>query len=125
MNCQGFKAALHAYFARRLARAEERELEAHAGSCPECGALLRLCREISCKEFVELLNEYVDGELDASRRAVFDRHLSVCPDCTNYLDSYKKTMQLSLAAMIGAPLLAEPPPAELVAAVLEARKRAK
>ncbi len=35
---------------------------------------------------------FLDGELPPEERAVFEEHLSLCPPCVQYLDSYKKTI---------------------------------
>ena len=59
-------------------------------------------------------------KLARDHAATFDRHLAVCPDCTNYLESYRKTMGLSVAAM--SELGKREIPEDLVRAILEARK---
>jgi anti-sigma factor RsiW len=121
MTCTVLKTAAHDYFLGLLAPSEVARIDAHVEGCEECAALMRVCRELSCREFIEFLNDYVDGELDPERRAVFDRHLAICGDCTAYLDSYRKTMQLSVTALKGSVLPDEPIPAELVRAILAAR----
>jgi len=123
LDCDEYKARLHAYFMDALEPDEVARIDRHAASCGPCGDLMRLAREISCKEFVEFLNEYIDGELDAGRRAVFDRHLGICPDCTAYLDSYKKTMSLSVAALREAGLAPAKIPDDLLRAILAARRK--
>jgi len=79
---------------------------------------------MNCREFTEFLNEYLFGNLPAEERAEFDRHLAECPWCVRYLDSYRKTIQLtqSLAASDSS----SPPqdaPEELIQAILSARGR--
>ena len=123
MNCNEFKQSAHDYYMGRLEPAEDAAFVGHATSCPTCGQLRALCEELTCRDFVDFLNEYIDGQLDPERRAVFDRHLAICSDCTKYLDSYTKTMRLSVAAFAPKQPIAEAPPAELVRAILEARKR--
>jgi anti-sigma factor RsiW len=80
-------------------------------------------RRVTCEELIEFLAAYVEGELAADERAAFDRHLSLCPDCVNYLDSYRETIRLGQAAMTES-ALAEQAPAELIDAILAARRRA-
>lgn len=36
---------------------------------------------ISCQEVVRVMWEYLDGELDAERRARIREHLEICPHC--------------------------------------------
>jgi anti-sigma factor RsiW len=80
---------------------------------------------MNCREFTEFLHEYLFGNLPATERAEFDKHLAECPWCVAYLDSYKKTIQLEQAAF--ATVEDAPPPAEapeeLIQAILQARAR--
>jgi anti-sigma factor RsiW len=77
---------------------------------------------MNCREFVEFLMTYLDGELEEAQRSLFEEHLRDCPGCIDYLDSYRKTVEL------GGSLCQEPEgpvpdevPEDLVAAVLAAR----
>jgi len=119
VNCAGFQSKLHDYFFLSLGPEDVAAVDAHADGCASCGDLMRLAREISCREFVAFLNQYIEGELAPERRAVFERHLAICSDCTAYLDSYRKTMALSVQALQDEP--AALPPA-LLRAILDARK---
>jgi anti-sigma factor RsiW len=121
MTCTVLRSAAHDYFLGRLPPPEVARIDAHVATCQECGDFMRVCRELSCREFIEFLNDYIDQQLDLERRAVFDRHLAICPDCTAYLDSYRKTMQLSVTALSGGVLPVEPLPEKLVHAILAAR----
>jgi anti-sigma factor RsiW len=74
---------------------------------------------VTCRAFVDLLIDYVDGDLDAQTRARFDRHLATCPDCRHYLNHYQASIQASLDAFA-----ADVPsnmPEGLVRAILDAR----
>jgi anti-sigma factor RsiW len=78
---------------------------------------------ITCNELIDFLYLYVSGELPADRAAEFDRHLSVCPSCVNYLETYRETIALGRAAFEDPDLPAEDcAPEELVSAVLKARE---
>jgi anti-sigma factor RsiW len=44
---------------------------------------------LSCQELVELVTDYLEGALDPSTRASFDRHLAACPHCTRYLEQLR------------------------------------
>jgi hypothetical protein len=43
-------------------------------------------RDLSCKELVELVPDYLEGALSAERRMRFEKHLAGCPFCQIYLD---------------------------------------
>ena len=79
---------------------------------------------ITCRELIEFLHLYLDGELPADRVAEFERHLSVCDSCVNYLKTYKEAVALGRAACRDPDAPAgEEAPEKLVAAVLSARRR--
>lgn len=79
---------------------------------------------ITCRELIEFLYLYLDGELPADRVVEFERHLSVCESCVAYLNTYKEAIVLGKAACRDwdAPAQREFPE-ELVGAVLSARRR--
>ncbi len=79
---------------------------------------------MTCRELIEFVMAYLDKELPPSQRAEFERHLTVCPSCVNYLETYKRTIEVSKAACCGD--LDKPVPDSvpkgLVEAILKARK---
>ena len=77
---------------------------------------------MTCRELIDFLMAYLDGELPADRRAVFDAHLAVCEDCRRYLATYRETVALGQDACAedDAPV-DESVPEELVGAILAAR----
>jgi anti-sigma factor RsiW len=79
---------------------------------------------ITCRELIEFLHLYLDKELPSDRVEEFERHLSVCDSCVNYIKTYQQTIALGKAACRDwdAPV-GEEVPEELVAAVLSARRR--
>ena len=79
---------------------------------------------MTCAELSEFLMAYLDGELSAPERACFEEHLSECPDCVAYLQTYRQAIQMGQDACAEEALLPKAPE-ELVRAVLEARKRRK
>jgi len=80
-------------------------------------------RRMTCRELIEFLAAYVENELVADERAVFDRHLSVCPDCVNYLASYRESIRLAKRSFAPESAIAEQAPEELIDAILAARPR--
>lgn len=49
----------------------------------------------TCRDAFELLVEYLDGTLDAERRAHLDEHFGDCPGCLRFLSTYRKTVSLT------------------------------
>ena len=49
--------------------------------------------ELTCRELIEFLMQYVDGELPAAQLRAFERHLEICPSCVAYLAGYRATTQ--------------------------------
>jgi hypothetical protein len=79
---------------------------------------------LTCREFIEFLDAYLDGELSAAETDAFDWHMAACAPCVAYLESYAQTIRLGKMALGGAdePVPAEVPE-ELVAAILASRRR--
>ena len=78
---------------------------------------------MTCSEFIDFLMTYLDGELPADQRAVFDAHLAECLECVAYLDTYRKTVALErelLGNSLDGPV-PEEVPEDLVQAILAAR----
>ena len=48
---------------------------------------------ISCQEVVELVTDYLEGELDDATRAELEAHLALCPGCDTYLEQMKVTIE--------------------------------
>ena len=46
---------------------------------------------MTCKEAIERLVEYLDGELTAATLAEFEAHLERCAPCRAYLATYRRT----------------------------------
>jgi anti-sigma factor RsiW len=82
-------------------------------------------RMLSCREFIEFIMDWLDGELDPGVRREFAEHLEMCPDCVDYLESYRRTVALGKAAWEspGDAPVPDDVPEELVQAVLAARRR--
>lgn len=76
---------------------------------------------MTCRDFVDFLNDYLDGELLEHERAVFDAHLAICPPCVTYLQTYRQTVQLTQASSDSAGGAAHDAPEELIQAILAAR----
>ncbi len=80
---------------------------------------------ITCREFAEFLLDYTSGELPEDQKAIFEKHMKMCPPCVAYLESYKKTIEMGRMACEKAD--DAPPPAAppaLLKAILKARPQA-
>ena len=49
--------------------------------------------EMTCKELVEVITDYLEGALPAEDRARFERHLGKCEGCQAYLDQMRETIR--------------------------------
>ncbi|WP_022836849.1 anti-sigma factor family protein [Salisaeta longa] len=49
---------------------------------------------LTCKEVNDFLVAYQEGTLDAQTTRQFERHISKCDNCRNYLQQYNKTIEL-------------------------------
>jgi len=47
---------------------------------------------ISCQEVVELVTDYLEGDLDEPTRAELEAHLELCPGCHVYLEQMRQTI---------------------------------
>lgn len=50
--------------------------------------------EITCRQLIDFIADYVDGELDDAARVVFEHHLTICRSCRAYLETYRRTMSI-------------------------------
>ena len=48
--------------------------------------------DLACREFTELVTEYLEGKTSAAERARVDLHLAGCPFCTTYLEQMRQTI---------------------------------
>jgi anti-sigma factor RsiW len=48
--------------------------------------------EMSCKELVELVTDYLEGALSSRDRARFEAHLAECPWCVEYVGQIERTV---------------------------------
>ena len=79
---------------------------------------------ITCREFVEFLDDYIGRRLAPEQMVEFNNHLSGCPPCVTYLRTYRESIELARAALAAsdeAPPDAVPEP--LIAAILASRRK--
>jgi anti-sigma factor RsiW len=49
---------------------------------------------VKCSEFLNELNQYLDGDIDANTRLELEEHLHWCKDCYVVCDTTKKTIEI-------------------------------
>ena len=49
----------------------------------------------TCRDATGLLLDYINGELERETDIEFEKHLEICPDCVAFLNTYKKTIELT------------------------------
>ena len=77
---------------------------------------------MTCAEFEAFILDYLSDDLPPTQKRIFEWHLRVCRECRDYLEAYRRTVQLEKAAFQSttAPL-PEDVPEDLVKAIIEAR----
>ena len=55
--------------------------------------------ELTCRELVELVTDYLEDALSLEDRARFEQHLSVCDGCANYLHQMSEAIRLTGASL--------------------------
>jgi mycothiol system anti-sigma-R factor len=51
-------------------------------------------KHLHCKEFVDTISSYVDGDLSEELCAELDKHLSECDNCRIVVNTLKKTIDI-------------------------------
>ena len=51
--------------------------------------------EMTCRELVERVTEYLEGAMPPAERARLELHLAGCRPCSHYLDQMRKTIDLA------------------------------
>jgi hypothetical protein len=46
----------------------------------------------TCRQMTDLALDYLNEKLAAAVKRDFEQHLSICPDCVSFLNTYKKTV---------------------------------
>jgi anti-sigma factor RsiW len=50
--------------------------------------------QLSCREFVELVTDYLEGGLSEDERLRFEEHIAICDGCETYLEQIRQTISL-------------------------------
>ena len=69
--------------------------------------------DISCRELVELVSDYLSGSLTIAQRLKIERHLLLCDPCNVYVGQVRQTIRLTHE--LREPSVAQPVPEALLA----------
>ncbi len=58
---------------------------------------------MTCREFIEMVDEYLAASSSADDRTECDAHLAKCPYCRDYLKTYRDTIGLLKDALAKTP----------------------
>jgi anti-sigma factor RsiW len=50
--------------------------------------------EMTCRELVEVITDYLEGRMDPADRVRFEHHLVMCDECVVYLQQMRQTVRL-------------------------------
>ena len=75
--------------------------------------LRRRSRQVVCQQLVELVTDYLEGDLDETDRAAVEQHLSACGHCTAYVRQVRRLLELTAGPE------PEPVPEALVAELVQ------
>jgi anti-sigma factor RsiW len=71
-------------------------------------------QDLVCRDVVEVVTDYLEGDMGPDERQRFDRHLADCDDCQAYLEQMRTVIRLA-----GRPTVEAVPP-ETMAGLLQA-----
>jgi predicted anti-sigma-YlaC factor YlaD len=49
---------------------------------------------MTCQELVEIVTDYLEGEMPERERSRFEEHLQICPGCVYYVEQMRETIRL-------------------------------
>lgn len=57
--------------------------------------LRRQRRDLVCQQLVELVTDYLEGDLDPQQRQAVEAHLGLCGDCAGYVAQVRRMLELT------------------------------
>ena len=80
--------------------------------------------DLTCRELVEFLDDYIAKDLAGAELASFEKHLSDCPPCVAYLETYRQSIRMGRAALRATDeRIPDAVPEDLLSAILAARPK--
>jgi predicted anti-sigma-YlaC factor YlaD len=67
---------------------------------------MRIPDKLTCKEFVELVTDYLEQTLVLEMRVRFEEHAAECPGCQTYIEQVQQTINM-LYKLAEEPMLPE------------------
>lgn len=52
-------------------------------------------RAVVCQQLVEMVTDYLEGDLDPAGRDAVQAHLRGCPDCAGYVQQVRRMLELT------------------------------
>jgi len=83
---------------------------------------------ITCAEFEQFIDDYLDNNLSRKQIIVFERHLKLCRECRDYLTAYQHSITLGKAVFAAGSddlPVSDEVPVDLLEAILDARRQEK
>jgi anti-sigma factor RsiW len=77
---------------------------------------------MTCEEFVDSLQAFLDDELTSPERIRAQKHLTSCDKCSAYLRGYERTIELAKKAPSSS-AVSDVLPEDLVRKIMAARRR--
>ncbi|HSR70255.1 MAG TPA: zf-HC2 domain-containing protein [Acidobacteriota bacterium] len=53
---------------------------------------------LTCREAIDFLIDYVEGEMSEEQAGAFTSHLEKCPPCRDYLETYREAIRMGKEA---------------------------
>ena len=60
---------------------------------PKTSTTRRSLSAKTCKQITDLLADYLTDKLRPTVKQEFTKHLSICPDCVSFVNTYNKTVK--------------------------------
>ena len=87
-------------------------------------ALIKLPNFITCREFEQFTQDYLDGNLPLLNRIRTYLHLLICRDCRHYIEAYRKSILMGRAFFDNPDaLVPQDIPEELIAIIIQNMKK--
>jgi anti-sigma factor RsiW len=77
---------------------------------------------MTCRQLTSFIADYLSGDLDAGTKDSFERHLTLCPNCVQYVADYQRAMALGRQVYDDGDSQATDAPETLIQAILAARR---
>jgi anti-sigma factor RsiW len=84
-----------------------------------------LSADPTCREVIDFIRAYLDGELSVPERAAFDEHLRQCRSCVAYIETYRASIVMAKLTMADPAATTPPVPKGLASAIMQSIRHAQ